>query len=396
MRIRRPIAGSDYVLSSEDFRAGELVTGAQSSHWLVGFSDLGTTLLSKDADGNLMDVHSQLAANVLGMQYEEFARNRKLKKFSDVRGASKPFLFGKPGGMGDATIVVTNRRNGPDTIHPTGPTWIEDDNHQLVRGYKGLRFCLLMGGQGPCGAQKLYEWNDKPISPACAECLMRAQELGTHWKSTFREYRPYFKYVANCVEDGQLITREAMARWPHLQQWFTAGQRLAPGEIMQHVTGRIRGGLTFCDAANGFFQGLLADIAKESYWRVTKECYDRTVRVPRMMYENSLRSEYAGKESPLLRSRSIGFFHDEFLNEHPRAVASDASKRVSEIMRDVMRWYCPDYADAAEAEPTLMLAWNKAATKVVHNGEIVVWTPEHNAKTCEACKLPATVPGLEG
>jgi len=333
-----------------------------------------------------MDPHSQLAARVLGVAYEEFARNRKLVKFAYTRQASKPFLFGKPGGMGDATIVITNRRNGPDTPHPTGKALVEDENRDLVPGYKGLRFCLLMGGPGPCGARKLYEWNDKPCKPACAECLERARELARHWKSTFREYPKYFDFITACVNDGQLITREMLARWPHLQGPFTAGERLNPGEIMQHVSGRIRGGLTFCDAANGFFQGLLADIAKEAYWRVTRECYDRTVRVPDMLYGNSLRSEYAGAESPLFRSRSIGFFHDEFLNEHPRSIASDACKRVSEIMRDVMRWYCPDYADAAEAEPTLMTAWDKRATKISHGGVIQIWTPDHNPKTCEDCR----------
>jgi len=242
-----------------------------------------------------------------------------------------------------------------------------------------------MGGEGPCGARKVYEWNEKPIPPACEECLFRAQELGQHWRSTFGEYRPYFNFISSCVDEGQLITREMLDRWPHLQSWFTAGQRLAPGEIMQHVSGRIRGGLTFCDAANGFFQGLLADIAKHAHWQVTKECYDFTLRVPQMLFENSLPSEYAGVQSPLLGSRSVGFFHDELLNEHPIAVASDASKRVSEIMRDTMRWYCPDYADAAEAEPTLMRCWDKRATKILHKGVVQVWTPEHNAKTCKEC-----------
>jgi hypothetical protein len=375
----------DYVLSSEDFRAGELVTGAQSSKWLVGFSDLGDVLLGSDKDGLPLDPHSQLAARVLGLPYEDFARNRKKKRFSDVRGASKPFMFGKPGGMGDATIVVTQRRQGPDTPHPTGPILIEDDQGEMVPGYKGLRFCLLMGGEDPCGSTKVFEWHDRPCPPACLACLERAGELGQHWRSTFREYPPYFRVISSCVENGQVITREMLARWPHLDQYFTAEQRLAPGEIMQHVTGRIRGGLTFCDAANGFFQGLLADIAKDAYWRVTKECYDRTLRVPDMMHPNSLRSKYAGAPSPLFRSRSIGFFHDELLNEHPRAVASDAAQRVSEIMRDVMRWYCPDYADAAEAEPTLMEAWDKRATKIVHNGVVQVWTPDHDPKACTAC-----------
>jgi hypothetical protein len=380
------IARPGYVFSSEDFRAGELVTGAQSSRWLVGFSDLGDTLLSKDADGKPMDCHSQLAAQVIGVPYEEFARNRKQKKYSDMRGASKPFLFGKPGGMGAVRIVIAQRKGGPDTPHPAGPSLVEDENGNLVPGYTGLRFCLLMGGQGPCGREKLLEWRDRPIPPTCAECIDCAVRLDQHWRSTFREYPRYFDYVTDCVELGQIISREALARWPHLQRIFRPDERLEPGQIMQHVSGRVRGGLTFPEAANGFFQGLLADISKEAYWRVTKECYVRHLRVPAFLYENSLRSEFACAESPLLGSRSVGFFHDELLNEHPASVASDAAKRVSEIMRDVMRWYCPDYADAAEAEPTLMAAWDKRASMIVHRGTVQVWTPDHDPKRCAECR----------
>ena len=159
MKIRRPVPNTGYVLSSEDYFAGELITGAQSSKWICGFSDLGTTLLSKDVNGNPIDVHAQLAATVLGTNYEEFYRllKAKVRKYVDTRQASKPTIFGKPGGMGDPKIVATQRRQGPDTPHHTGTTMIEDENGDLVRGYKGLRFCILMGGDGPCGETTLYD-----------------------------------------------------------------------------------------------------------------------------------------------------------------------------------------------------------------------------------------------
>ena len=222
----------------------------------------------------------------------------------------------------------------------------------------------------------------------CAECVERSVEISEHWRKTFREYRKenYFRFVGKCVDDGQIITAQMLERWPHLQEWYRPRQRLAPGEIMQHWSGRIRGGLDFCAASNGFFQGLLADISKEAYFQVQRECYDRTFRVPAYMHENSIRSRYADGPSPLYGSRAIGFLHDEFLNEHPISVASDASRRVSEVMVDKMRWICPDYADAAAVDPTLMFAWCKAAAKVEHNDQIVPWTPEHDPKTCGGCK----------
>lgn len=388
-RVRRLVAGSGKVLSSQDYRAGELVTGAASSKWICGFSDLGDALLSKDSNGNPIDVHAQLGATVLGMKYEDFYKLYKAKdrRCVDVRQASKPTIFGKPGGMGDPKMVSTQRRQGPDTPHPTGNKWIEDENGDPVRGYKGLRYCILMGGQGPCGAEKIYEWNDRPISPVCAECVERSIEISEHWRTTFREYRKdkYFRFVGDCVDNGQLITGAMLDRWPHLRPWFRAGTRLAPGEIMQHWSGRVRGDLDFCAAANGFFQGLLADISKEAYFQVQRECYDRTYRVPRFLYENSRPSRYAGGQSPLWMSRAIGFLHDEFLSEHPESVASDACRRISEVMVDKMRWICPDYADAAEAEPCLMYAWSKSAAMVVHNDNVVPWTREHDPKKCGEC-----------
>jgi hypothetical protein len=138
-------------------------------------------------------------------------------------------------------------------------------------------------------------------------------------------------------------------------------------------------------ADNGFFQGLLADITKAAYRQATLECYMRGYRVPLMLFENSLPSEYAGMDSPLFGSRIPGFFHDELFGEHPASQASDAAWRISEVMRDTMRSLCPDLADAAEAEPTLMVAWDKRASKVVHGGRLVQWTRHHNPRNCNEC-----------
>jgi len=54
-------------------------------------------------------------------------------------------------------------------------------------------------------------------------------------------------------------------------------------------------------------------------------------------------------------------------------------------MRDTMRAFCPDLADAAEAEPTLSECWDKRAAKVIHRGQLVPWTKDHDPKTCAEC-----------
>ena len=403
MKIRRAIANSCSVLSSQDFRAGELITHAQSCLWLVGKSELAKVLLTKDSTGKYMDPHSDLAAFVLGVPYEEFIKRKKEKRFSDMRQASKPENFGKPGGMGDPKLVQQQRKQGPDTPCDNGPVLVKNADGDLVPGYKGLRFCILMDGAERCGVHpdgrpnRVTQWGkrDYRFAPTCAHCLDCASRLGAFWKKRWTEADPYFNLISDIVKNGMVISEESLERWPHLKDWFTPWQRLEPATIMQHVSGRLRRAGSddeekspFCTLANGFFQGLLADIAKHAHRIITRECYVRTI-VPDMLFPNSKRSQFAGMESPLFGSRIPVFQHDEVIGEHPASIAHEAATRIAEIMRDVMRWYCPDLAEAAEAEETLMLKWLKGAEKVVHGGRIVPWEPDHNPKKCEQCRAAA-------
>lgn len=349
------------IFSSEDYEAGELITHAQSCLWICGESRLAEALVGGKK------VHNLLGSQMLGMSYEDFQRRVKETACKDARQAAKPGNFGLPGGMGAVKMVQTQRRQGPDTPHPRGPTMIRDEDDHLLPGYRGLRFCILMDGAEACGVEKVTTWRDRPIAPTCARCIECAIRLKQHWLDAWPENQAYFAYVQQCVEHGQLIGTEHLELWPHLAEWFTPGQRLAPGEIMQHVSGRIRqvaagsDDSPFCKAANGFFQGLLADAAKSALRRITRECYDRTVRVPSMAHENSTPSAYAGGPSPLWGSRPILFAHDEIISEHPESMAHDGAMRKSEIMVEELAWYCPDLAPACKAEPTLMRRWFKGA-----------------------------------
>lgn len=377
--------------SSEDFKAGELVCLSQVTKALVGCSDLGDVLLSKDSKGDSMDPHAILALEILGVTYEEYITNKKIRRFVDARQSMKPENFGRPAGMGDAKIVLTQRRQGPDTVAEDGPHEIEDDNGDLVRGYRGLRFCKLAGFDRPCGERKTMEWNGRPCPPLCVACLEVANKNGKIFKKRWSEMPRYFQYVTQCVDGGMRITADLLERWPALMDFYIVNQQLEPGQVMHLWTGRLRGGLTFTEAANGWFQGFLADITKAAYCRVARECYDRTVRVPSMLHANAISSKYAGMRSPLYGSRAPGFYHDEIFATHPLAMLSDASWRIAEIMRDTMRHACPDYADAAVVDPAAMIDWAKNAEKVVHGGKLVPWTPKHDTKKCPECQAAKIV-----
>lgn len=374
MIIRREIKHSNsWVFSSEDYFAGELITHAQSCIWLVGYSDLSKSLL-KGAD-----VHAEFASTILGIKPEDFKKSNK--KHKDTRQAAKPFNFGKPGGMGDPKLVLTQRKQGEDTECPNGTAMIKNDAGQLVPGYKGLRFCILMGLSDRCGEypdgrpNKVTQWGKREdrFAPTCRICLEAAQQLSQIWKKQWSENEPYFQYINECTKRGMVIRPEALERWPWLREWYRPWQQLDVAQVMQHVSGRLRKAgkgaeSPFCTLANGFFQALLADIAKAAHRQVVRECYDGTIRVPLMLYENSKPSRYAGMVSPLYGSRVPVFQHDEVICEHPRAVAHDASHRVAEVMEDSMRWFAPDLAAAAKVEPTLMDRWIKAATPMWERG----------------------------
>lgn len=363
MKIKRP---KRFVYSSVDYKAGELFCHAQSCIWLLGRSDLAQVLLDNK------DPHSDLGALVLGVSYEEFDRRKKETAFKNMRQASKPFNFGRPAGMGPSKVVISQRKQGPDTPSINGPSMIDDGKGKGTKepGYKGLRFCILAGNER-CGVRKVTKWgrSENTIVPTCVDCLEAADRLNKFWLTKWWENKAYFDFMGPTIEEGQLITEEALDRWTHWRDIFRAGTHLAPGEIASHFTGRIRGGLNFTQGCNTYFQSLLAEATKRAYWRITRECYDKTVVIPLQKYENSRLSAYANGSSPLLGSTASGYLHDEVLSTHAEDMGHDCSHRVSEIMCEELMYLCPDVASAVEADPTLMYCWQKEASPVwVLNG----------------------------
>lgn len=359
-----------FVLASIDYDSGELVTHAQSLLWITGQSKLAEALVAG------AKVHNMLGASMIGLSYNEFNARVKDKICKNARQAAKPGNFGFPGGMGPVKMVHQQRVQGPDTPHPSGPNLIMNENRDLVSGYKGLRFCILMDDAPACGIEKTREYRDRKITPTCTACIECAVRLKKLWLKQWPENTPYFDYINECIDIGQEITGEMLDIWPWLKEVYAPGTQLSPAEIMQHHSGRIRGGLDYCAAANGFFQGLLGDIAKSALRRVSRECYDRTYRVPDMAHPNNKRSAYAGIQSPLYGSHVVVFQHDELIPELIEDNAHDAAMRISEVMIEEMQFYCPDLAPAAKAPPALMRRWLKSAEPVFSNGRLVPWEPQ--------------------
>jgi hypothetical protein len=310
------VARPGRVLCSVDYEAGELVTHAQSCLWLVGRSALADALIAG------MKPHNALAARMIGVDYSTFeARFKAGDRFAkDARQAAKPANFGFPGGMGATKLVLQQRKQGPDTTTPGG------------RAYKGLRFCVLMRGAEECGTEKVTTYRDTPIPPTCRACIECAQELRDTWFAQWPENRRYFEVVGENVE-----------RY---------------GYVVQHVSKRRRGGVEFTSAANGYFQGLLADAAKKALRAAARECY-------------------VERASPLFGSRIIVFQHDELIAEMPETRAPEAADRLGATMVAALQEYCPDLAPAVRAEPALMRRWYKGAEPRRDDaGRVIPWEPK--------------------
>jgi hypothetical protein len=260
-----------------------------------------------------------------GRDYEKMKALKKAgdKGVVDARQASKAANFGFGGGMAELTFTLRKRAD-PDcwTECPGGP-----DERGGLRGFKGLRTCVLMDGATYCGTDKITFYGDRMCSPVCSACVAASKRLREFWHRQWTEMREFFAVVKRAIAvDGPSGTPE----------------------VVQHVSKRVRGGVGFCDAANGYFQGLLADAAKDAYCQVVRECYDRSCRVESSEH---MASAYAGLPSPLYGSRAILLAHDEVIAEHPEGEAHDGATRISEIMVESLRFKCPDLR--ARARPSL-------------------------------------------
>jgi DNA polymerase-1 len=158
-----------------------------------------------------------------------------------------------------------------------------------------------------------------------------AIELRNLWFAMLSEAKPYFELIGRLTGEG------------------------SDCEIVQTRSNRVRGGVGFTDAANGFFQALAADCAKDAGFDLSECCYTMP-------------------SSPLFGSRIVNFIHDEFLFEVPIDRAHEAAWAANEIMEAAGRRWMPDCPP--RSVPALMERWYKDAEDVYENGRLTVWRPK--------------------
>jgi DNA polymerase-1 len=329
------IARPGCVYYSCDYGGLELCSWSQICLWMGHGSKLA------EAINTGLNVHTYLGAKMAGTTYEELKQRidsgDKIAK--ELRGAAKWGNFGFMADMGPVRLVHQLRQQGQDTPHPAGPI-----TKNGIRVYRGQRLCLTIGGADRCGGpgRMVTEWNKRSIAPTCKKCIECAAWIKEEWRKAWPEHEPYFKTI-------QKISDLGWQRHP--------------------ISKRIRGGVDYSAAANGFFQELAAQGAKAALRAVTREQYDSAYRP----------KDLGGERSILFnRSRSIAFLHDELFGEIQRDILHDGIMRIDTVMEDEMKQYIPDVR--CKVEPTAMEHWFKQAQPVWDaGGRLQVWQPKKAA-----------------
>lgn len=172
-----------------------------------------------------------------------------------------------------------------------------------------------------------------PNAPKSAH-IAKAAQLKEIWFRAFPEMRLFLKNASEVTGD------------------------YGPRVVEQFWSGRIRGGLTYCQCANTFFQGLVADGTKLAMWRLAKACY-------------------VDKSSALYGSRIILFLHDEFILECPEGLEDPCATELVKILCGSVQEVIKDIPITSTG--VAMRRWLKGVKPVRVNGKLVPSKPEKDS-----------------
>lgn len=345
-----------HVFVQADYATVELATLAQSC--LTQF-DLTSEMAA--AINSSKDLHVLVAAQVTGKDEADVTK--------DERQRAKPINFGKPGGMGNATLRRMAKSSygldlGDDEVDSLSEAWFAafPEMHEFLGRRQGnpLEKVAALFGLTPAshymrtGDDRFQQHNvgreDEPLDVLGGMFLKAIKQADP----TTTAGRPYADADIGYFW-GQLMERANLFP-PRFQTAVASRQpsvglqravmRIADAAPVFTLTGRLRANASFCARCNTVFQGLAADGAKLALWELHRAGY-----------------------------RIVNFVHDEVLIEV--AEDDDLDEHVETIKRfmvDAMREVVPNVLIQVEAVVTT--CWSKKAEPVFDNeGRIVPWSP---------------------
>jgi hypothetical protein len=182
---------------------------------------------------------------------------------------------------------------------------------------------------------------------------------GGQGPKSFMDYAYSMAGIRISLQEAKTLRDIWMRRWPEMKLYFAEMSRALGGRrhatIEQLYSGRIRARCTFTEGNNTRFQGLAADGAKEAMRRI-------------------MRAQYTDRKSPLWRSRTTLFMHDEFILEVPKAPRyNEQAAELQRHMIEGMARFIPDIP--IKAVPAVTLSWVKDAKPTFDDGGNLIVTP---------------------
>jgi DNA polymerase-1 len=177
--------------------------------------------------------------------------------------------------------------------HDADPASIHNERQLGKIGNYGF-----LGGLGPNKfAGNVWRKTMKTDNPV-RMTVEEAAELKSNWLQTWSEAPEFFRMVSKACSDG-------------------------PGNMRSIRSGRCHGNKGYTDMCNAYMQMLVADMAKDAGWRVTKR-------------------QYLEPSSALFGSNCVIFPHDELVIEADESKAKAAGEELGEVMLEAARDWMPD------------------------------------------------------
>jgi hypothetical protein len=354
------VPSDDHVFLDADYKTIELATLAQACVAQFGLDSAMSRAIN---DGK--DLHTLVAARVTGKN--EAAVTKAERKHA------KPINFGKPGGMGNATMKqyaltsygvrltdaqVEALSDAWFALFPEMRSFLGDTSDTPLRLAERLGLTLA--------AHYEHTKDDRLIehSESASQQHHPSPVLGGMCLKVLREDEPR-------TRKGSLYTLDDLSFfWSRLA---SLGPELSPAscaaildkkkqpsirlqrEVMALVnrdgvftlTGRLRAAATYCARHNTVFQGLAADGAKLALWRLWRAGY-----------------------------RLANFVHDQVLVEVPAdSNLTRHAKKVRRLMNDAMKEVVPDVKVDVSIAATDR--WYKEAEAVYNRrGRLQLWRPK--------------------
>jgi hypothetical protein len=231
---------------------------------------------------------------------------------------------------------------------------------EALRADEDLHLNLAADFMGISREEAAQRYKDGDAEVADQRQMMKPANFGFPGGMASDSFVDYAKGYGYAIDRGlaKRIHEQWHRAWPEMKSYFTMVSNLVgkagEGTVISPWSGFVRGGLTFTQLSNHYFQSLTATGAKDALWHVTHACY-------------------AEPASALWGSRPVIFMHDEVITEMPEEKSSDAALLQAKIMIDVMAKWIPDIP--IKASPVLMRRWHKGAKPVYVNGKLVPSKP---------------------